>query len=102
MANNEALRSVIRPWLEPLRSLGVTTMTNNGDWGSDFVFFDEIRLPIVNFIQDEIEYDTRTHHSNQEVFDRIQAEDLKQAAVVVATFAYQIANSDKKLPHKAE
>lgn len=102
MANNEPLRSIIRPWLEPLRSMGVTTMTNNGDWGSDFVFFDEIGIPIVNFIQDEIEYDTRTHHSNQDVFDRIQADDLKQAAVVVATFAYQIANRNERLPHKAE
>jgi len=100
LANNEALRSVFRPWLEPLRSLGVTTITSNGDWGSDFVFFDEIGIPIVNFIQDEIEYETRTHHSNEDVFDRIQADDLKQAAVVVATFAYQIAMRDEKLPHK--
>jgi carboxypeptidase Q len=101
LANNEALRSVFRPWLEPLRSMGVTTLTSNGDWGSDFFFFDQIGIPIVSFIQDEIEYETRTHHSNEDVFDRIQADDLKQAAVVVAAFAYQIAMRDEKLPHRA-
>jgi len=80
--------------------MGVSTLTINGDWGSDFYFFDEIGIPIVNFIQDEIEYDTRTHHTNQDVFDRIQPDDLKQAAVVVAAFAYQIAMRDEKLPHR--
>lgn len=101
LAKNEALRSVFRPWLEQLRPLGLTTLTINGDWSSDFEFFDQIGIPIVSFIQDEIEYETRTHHSNQDVFDRIQAEDLKQAAVVVAAFAYDIAMRDEKLPHRS-
>jgi len=100
LSHNEALRPVLRPWIEPFRSMGVSTLTINGDWGSDFYFFDEIGIPIVNFIQDEIEYDTRTHHTNQDVFDRIQPDDLKQAAVVVASFAYQIAMRDEKLPHR--
>ena len=65
LADNEALRPILRPMLEPFRSMGASTLTINGDWGSDFVFFDGLGLPIVNFIQDEIEYDTRTHHSNQ-------------------------------------
>lgn len=100
LANNEALRSIFRPWLEPLRPMGVTTLTINGDWSSDFEFFDQIGIPIVNFIQDEIEYETRTHHSNADVFDRIQTDDLKQVVVVVADFAYQIAMRDEKLPHR--
>ena len=100
LADNEALRPILRPMLEPFRSMGASTLTINGDWGSDFVFFDGLGLPIVNFIQDEIEYDTRTHHSNQDVLDRVQPEDLKQAAVIVAAFAYQIAMRDEKLPHK--
>src|SRR5262249_27741495 len=100
LANNEALRSIFRPWLEPFRSMGMTTLTINGDWGSDFEFFDQIGLPIVSFIQDELEYETQTHHSNQDVLDRVQPEDLKQAAVIVASFAYQIAMRDEKLPHK--
>jgi hypothetical protein len=100
LADNDALRPIFRPWLEPFRSMGASTLTINGDWGSDFVFFDQIGLPIVSFIQDEIEYETRTHHSNQDVLDRIQPEDLKQAAVIVAAFAYDIAMRDEKLPHK--
>ena len=100
LADNDALRSIFRPWLEPLRSVGATTLTINGDWDSDHEWFNQINLPIVSFIQDEIEYDTRTHHSNQDVLDRIQPEDLKQAAVVVAAFAYDIAMRNEKLPHK--
>ena len=100
LADNEALRPIFRTWLEPFRAMGASTLTINGDWGSDFVFFDQINLPIVSFIQDEIEYETRTHHSNQDVLDRIQPDDLKQAAVIVAAFAYQIAMRDEKLPHK--
>jgi len=100
LANNEALRPIFRPWLEPFRSMGLTTLTSNGDWGSDFVFFDAIGLPIVSFIQDEIELETRTHHSNQDVLDRVQPEDLKQAAVIIAAFAYQIAMRNEKLPHR--
>lgn len=100
LANNEALRPIVRPWLEPFRSMGTSTTTINSDLGSDFVFFDRIGLPVVCFIQDEIEYETRTHHSNQDVLDRIQPEDLKQAAVIVAAFAYQIATRNEKLPRK--
>ena len=100
LGGNEELRSVFRPWLEPFRSMGVTTLTINGDWGSDFFFFDQIGIPVVNFIQDEIDYDTRTHHTNEDVFDRIQEDDLKQAAIVVAAFAYQIAMRNEKLPHR--
>ena len=62
--------------------------------------FDGIGLPGFQFIQDEIEYDTRTHHSNQDVFDRIQADDMKQAATIMATFVYQTAMRDEKLPRK--
>ena len=66
-----------------------------------FRSFDAIGLPGFQFIQDTIEYDTRTHHSNQDVFDRAQADDLKQASVVMASFAYNAAMRDEKLPRKA-
>ena len=62
--------------------------------------FDGIGLPGFQFIQDEIEYDTRTHHSNQDVYDRLQAEDLKQSATIMAAFVYQSAMRDEKLPRK--
>lgn len=100
LAGNEALRPVLRPWLKPFRELGVSTLTGNGDWGSDFVWFEQVGLPIVSFIQDEIDYETRTHHTNQDVLERIQPDDLKQAAVVTAAFVYQTAMLDEKLPRK--
>ena len=100
LAGNEALRPLFRPWLAPLAPLGVTTLTLNGDWGSDFVWFDRVGIPIVSFIQDEIEYDTRTHHTNEDVLDRILPDDLRQAAVVMADFVYRTAMRDDKLPRK--
>ncbi len=60
----------------------------------------ESACPGFQFIQDEVEYDTRTHHSNQDVFDRIQADDMKQAAVIMAAFIYNAATIDQKLPRK--
>ena len=65
-----------------------------------FRSFDRIGLPGFQFIQDEIEYDTRTHHSNMDVFDRIQADDMKQAATIMAAFVYQTAMRDEKIPRK--
>ena len=102
LANNEGLRPIFRTWLKPFVSMGAGTLTANGDWGSDFVWFDEINLPIVNFIQDEIEYETRTHHTNQDVLDRIQIDDMKQAAIITTYFVYQTAMRDQKLPHKTK
>ncbi len=63
--------------------------------------FDAIGLPGFQFIQDEIEYETRTHHSNQDVFDRIQADDMKQSATIMAAFIYNTAMRDEKLPRKS-
>ena len=100
LAGNAALRPIFQPWLAPLAPLGVTTLTLNGDWGSDFAWFDRVGIPIVSFIQDEIEYDTRTHHSNEDVLDRILPADLRQAAVVMADFVYRTAMRDDKLPRK--
>jgi hypothetical protein len=97
---NEALRPVFRPWLERFRDTGATALTLNSDWGSDFVWFEQAGIPVVNFIQDDVEYETRTHHSNQDVFDRIQPDDLKQAATIVAAFVYQTAMRDERLPRK--
>ena len=70
--------------------------------GTDHLSFDAIGLPGFQFIQDALEYDTRTHHSNQDVYDRIQADDLKQASVIMAAFVYQTANRDAKLPRKGQ
>jgi hypothetical protein len=100
LQGNESIRSLFRQWLAPFRDMGANTLTISNTGGTDHLSFDAIGLPGFQFIQDEIEYDTRTHHSNQDVFDRIQADDMKQAATIMAAFVYQTAMRDEKLPRK--
>jgi len=100
LQGNEAVRSLFRQWLAPFRDLGATTLSISNTGGTDHLSFDGIGLPGFQFIQDEIEYDTRTHHSNQDVFDRIQGDDMKQAATIMAAFIYQTAMRDQKIPRK--
>jgi len=100
LQGNEALRPLFRDWLQPFRDLGASTITASNTGGTDHVPFDAIGLPGFQFIQDPIEYESRTHHSNQDVFDRIQGDDLKQAATIMAAFLYKTAMLDEKLPRK--
>jgi Zn-dependent M28 family amino/carboxypeptidase len=100
MQGNEAVRPIFRKWLQPFRDMGASTLTISNTGGTDHQSFDGIGLPGFQFIQDEIEYDTRTHHSNQDVFDRIQGDDMKQASVIMAAFVYNTAMLDQKLPRK--
>lgn len=101
LQGNEAVRSLFRQWLMPFRDMGATTLSISNTGGTDHLSFDGIGLPGFQFIQDEVEYDTRTHHSNQDVFDRIQADDMKQAATIMAAFVYNAAMRDEKLPRKS-
>ena len=101
LQGNADVRDLFTSWLAPFKDLGASTVTNSNTGGTDHQSFDGIGLPGFQFIQDEIEYDTRTHHSNQDVFDRIQEEDMKQAAVIMASFVYNAAMMDDKLPRKA-
>jgi carboxypeptidase Q len=100
MQGNESVRTIFRKWLTPFREMGATTLTISNTGGTDHQSFDGIGLPGFQFIQDEIEYDSRTHHSNQDVFDRIQGEDMKQAATIMAAFVYNAATIDQKIPRK--
>ncbi|MBC8032116.1 MAG: M20/M25/M40 family metallo-hydrolase [Pyrinomonadaceae bacterium] len=100
LQGNEAVRPLFRQWLAPFRDMGAATLSISNTSGTDHLSFDGIGLPGFQFIQDEIEYDTRTHHSNQDVFDRIQADDMKQAATIMAAFVYNAAMRDEKLPRK--
>ncbi len=100
LQGNEGVRSIFRDWLAPFRGMEATTLTIANTGGTDHLAFDAIGLPGFQFIQDDIEYDTRTHHSNMDVFDRIQAGDMKQAAIVMAAFVYNTAMRDEKLPRK--
>jgi len=101
LQGNESVRPLFRQWLVPFRDMGAATLSIANTGGTDHLSFDAIGLPGFQFIQDEIEYDSRTHHSNQDVFDRIQADDMKQAATIMAAFIYNAAMRDEKLPRKA-
>ena len=100
MQGNELVRPIFRAWLAPFTDLGASTLTISNTGGTDHQAFDGVGLPGFQFIQDEIEYDTRTHHSNMDVYDRIQEDDMKQAAVIMAAFVYNTAIRDQKLPRK--
>jgi hypothetical protein len=100
MQGNEAVRPIFRKWLQPFREMGASTLSLSNTGGTDHQSFDGIGLPGFQFIQDEIHYETRTHHSNQDVYDQIQADDMKQAAVILASFVYNTAMKDEKLPRK--
>ena len=84
----------------PFRDLGAETLTPSNTGSTDHIPFNTVGLPGFEFIQDPLDYGSRTHHSNEDVFDRIQADDLKQAAVIMAAFAFNAAMLDEKLPRK--
>lgn len=100
MQGNVAVRPYFEAWLAPFNEMGAKTLTLSNTGGTDHLSFDRIGLPGFQFIQDEIEYDTRTHHSNQDNYDRIQADDMKQAATIMAAFVYQTAMMDEKIPRR--
>ena len=97
---NEAVAPIFNAWMEPFRNMGMTTLTIRNTGGTDHLAYDEVGLPGFQFIQDEIEYDARTHHSNMDVYERVQAQDMMRNAVIVASFAYHAANRDERLPRK--
>ena len=100
LQGNEAVRPIFRRWLRPFKEMGAQTLSIANTGGTDHLSFDAVGLPGFQFIQDEIEYDTRTHHSNMDVYDRAQADDLKQASIIMAAFVYNAAMMDEKLPRK--
>ena len=101
LQGNDAAAPIFEPWIEDLADLGVSTLGRRSTRGTDHVSFDEVGLPAFQFMQDRLEYNSRTHHSNMDFMDRIQPEDLTQMAVVAAVFAYNTAMLDERLPRKA-
>jgi len=101
LQGNEAVRPVFSAWMEPFRSLGMTTLTIRSTASTDHVPFDEVGLPGFQFVQDPIEYGTHSHHTNMDLYDRLQPEDLMKNAVIIASFVYHAANRDAPLPRKA-
>ncbi|HYM24540.1 MAG TPA: M20/M25/M40 family metallo-hydrolase [Vicinamibacterales bacterium] len=100
LQGNEAVAPIFRQWMEPFTNMGMTTLTIRNTGGTDHLSYDAVGLPGFQFIQDEVEYDSRTHHSNMDVYERIQANDMMRNAVIVASFVYDTANRDEKLPRK--
>jgi Zn-dependent M28 family amino/carboxypeptidase len=96
----EAAAPIFESWMQPFKDLGMNTLTMRNTGGTDHQSFDAAGIPGFQFIQDPLDYSTRTHHSNMDVYDRLQPDDLKQAAVIVATFAYNAAMREQKFPRK--
>jgi carboxypeptidase Q len=97
---NAAVAPIFEAWLRPLHDLGATTVTLRHTGGTDHLSFDAVGLPAFQFIQDPLEYSSRTHHSNMDVFDHLQAGDLEQASAVMAWMIYETANRPDLLPRK--
>jgi len=100
LQGNEAVRPVFASWMAPFRNLGMTTLTIRNTGSTDHVPFDEVGLPGFQFIQDPLEYSSHSHHSNMDLYERIQPEDMMKNAVIIASFVYHTANRDDPLPRK--
>jgi carboxypeptidase Q len=100
LQDNAAVAPIFKAWMEPFKDLGMTTLTMRNTGGTDHLSFDAVGIPGFQFIQDPMDYETRTHHSNMDVYDRLQPDDLKQIAVIVASFVYDAAQRDQMLPRK--
>ncbi len=100
LQENSAVGPIFKQWLEPFKDLGASTVTISNTGGTDHQSFDAVNIPGFQFIQDGIDYNTRTHHSNMDLYERLQTKDMMQNAVIVAAFVYNTANRDERLPRK--
>ena len=100
LQDNDQLRPIFEAWLAPFSDLGATALTIRNTGSTDHVSFDSVGLDAFQFIQDPLDYGTRTHHSNMDLYDRLQVNDLEQASAVMAWFAYNTAVRPEMLPRK--
>ena len=100
LQENAAVAPIFTAWLAPFHDLGADTITYRNTGGTDHLSFDAVGIPGFQFIQDPLEYETRTHHSNMDVYERLQRDDMMQASVVLASFLYDAAMRDEMLPRK--
>jgi carboxypeptidase Q len=100
LQDNEAVRPIFRAWLEPFKDLQASTITVSNTGGTDHLSFDVAGVPAFQFIQDPLEYFTRTHHTNMDTFDHLIEADLKQAATIMASFIWHTAQREGLLPRK--
>jgi Zn-dependent M28 family amino/carboxypeptidase len=100
LQGNEGVKPIFHEWVKPFAEDGSATLTLRNTSGTDHLSFDAIGLPAFQFIQDPIEYATRTHHANMDLYDKAVEEDLKHNAVMTALFAWMAANRDILIPRK--
>jgi Iap family predicted aminopeptidase len=100
LQGNEKLAPIFKTWLSPFSDLGAKTISPRNTGGTDHLSFDAVGIPGFQFIQDPIEYNTRTHHTNMDTYDRLIEDDLKQAATIIASFVYHTAQRAEMLPRK--
>ena len=101
MEGNEAVRPIFAAWIEPLRTLGMSTLSIRSTGSTDHVPFNDVGLPGFQFIQDPVEYGTHSHHTSMDLYDRAQAADLMKNATIIASFVFHAANRDDRLPREA-
>ena len=100
LQGNEAVAPLFESWMKPFHNLGMETLSIRNTGGTDHLAFDAVGLPGFQFIQDPIEYGSRSHHSNMDTFERIQPGNMQKNAVIIAAFAYHAATRDEALPRK--
>jgi Zn-dependent M28 family amino/carboxypeptidase len=100
LQDNDMMRPVFEAWLAPFKDLGASTVTIRKTGGTDHLSFDAVGLPGFQFIQDPAEYSTRSHHSNMDLYDRLQQPDLMQASAILASMVYNAAVRSEMLPRK--
>ncbi|WP_316804546.1 M28 family metallopeptidase [Pedobacter nototheniae] len=100
LQGNVSAGPIFQSWLTPFNDLGASTVTVSNTGGTDHQAFDAVGIPGFQFIQDPMDYNTRTHHSNQDTYDRLVEDDLKQAATIIASFVYNTSQRDAQIPRK--
>jgi hypothetical protein len=100
LQGNDMARPIFEQWLAPFRDMQAGALTIRNTGGTDHLSFDAVGLPGFQFIQDTLDYDSRTHHSNMDLYDRLSPDDLKQAAAIIASFVYNTATREEMMPRK--
>jgi carboxypeptidase Q len=95
-----AIKLILEPWLMPFHDLGATTVTLSSTGSTDHVPFEWAGIPGIDFIQDPLDYESKTHHTNMDTYDYLQIDDMKQAAVIIASFVYQASTRADMLPRR--
>jgi len=99
---NLAVAPIFEEWLRPWHDLGATIVTQQNTGSTDHISFDAVGVPGFQFVQDPLDYFTHVHHSDLDTFDHAVEDDLKQAAAIVAAFAYNTAMRPQRLPRKPQ